>query len=81
MKKMTKREAIKRYLEEHKNGITSMEAIQLFGDTRLSDTIFQLRKKENLNIVSENEIVTTRFGFKTYVSRYKLLEGENHEQF
>lgn len=80
MKSKTKKEAIKEHLEKNKNGITSMEAIQLYGDTRLSGTIYELKHKDNLNIVKVNEIVKTRYGQTTLIARYKLIEGEHHER-
>lgn len=52
--------------------ITSWEAIQNFGNTRLSGTIFNLRK-EGYNIVSENEETTNRYGDKVIYSRYYLI--------
>ena len=79
-KKMTKKETIRKHLENNKNGITSLEAINLYGDTRLSGTIYYLKHKDNLNIVSEDETVKTRYGNTTTVTRYKLLEGKHHEQ-
>ncbi len=79
--KKTKKAAIRKHLEEHKNGITSLEAINLYGDTRLSGTIYYLKHKDNLNIVSEDETVKTRYGNTTTVTRYKLVEGQHHSVF
>ena len=63
---MNKTQDILNYLKENPNGITSMEAIQMFGATRLADIIFRLRKK---HIIQENsELVKTR---------YKKKNGEN----
>lgn len=42
---MTKTQAIKEHLLEH-GSITSWDAINLYGETRLSDVIYKLRKKE-----------------------------------
>lgn len=78
---MTKKEAIRKHLENNKDGITSLEAINLYGDTRLSGTIYDLKHKDNLNIVSQNETVKTRYGQTTIVTRYKLLEGKYNERF
>ena len=64
------------YLKSHKKGITSMEAFDLFGVTRLSAIIFNLRKEyviDNIPCVSEN-----RYGDKTYFDRYVLV-GEREE--
>lgn len=80
MKNRTKKEAIREHLEKNKNGITSMEAIKLYGDTRLSGTIYELKHKDNLNITKVNEVVKTRYGQTTLIARYKLEEGEHHER-
>ena len=45
-----KQERLMRYLQEF-GSITSLEAISELGDTRLSATIFELRKK-GINIIS-----------------------------
>ena len=63
---MNKTQDILNYLKENPMGITSMEAIQMFGATSLADIIFRLRKK---HIIQENsELVKTR---------YKKKNGEN----
>ena len=48
--------------------ITSIEAIKLYGATRLSAIIFELRKKHDIE--TEMIEVTTRYGRKTKVGRY-----------
>ena len=68
----TQTSEIKNYLLTHKNGITSMEAFQKFGATRLSSIIYQLRYKHGMNIVSEDKIVKTRYGKPTTISVYKV---------
>lgn len=77
---MTQKELIKKHLEENKDGITSMEAINKYGATRLSGIIWNLKHKDNLNIVSELENVKTKYGTTT-IARYKLIEGEHHERY
>lgn len=62
------------YLQKH-GSITSMEAIKLFGDTRLSATIYVLRHKRGYDILSKPEKVTTKHGRKTSVSRYILIDS------
>ena len=69
---MTQTSEIKKYLQTHKTGITSMEAFQKFGATRLSAIIYQLRYKHGMNIVSEDKVVKTRYGKPTTISVYKL---------
>ena len=40
---MTQLEAIKNHLEKEPNGLTSLEAIELYGATRLSGAIYTLK--------------------------------------
>lgn len=60
-----------KYLKQNKS-ITSLEAFKLFGCTRLSGRIFDL-KKQGYNIVSEMETVPTRNG-TARVAVYRLVE-------
>ncbi len=78
--KLTKKEAIRKHLEKH-NGITSKEAFELYGETRLSATIYELKHRNNLNIISEDTKVKTRYGKNVCVTTYKLVEGKHHETF
>ena len=80
MKMKTKKQAIREHLEKNKAGITSKEAFELYGETRLSGTIYNLKKYDNLNIISEDTKVKSRYGV-AYVTTYKLVEGQNHEQY
>ena len=74
---ITQRERVLEYLKTNKDkGITSMEAFQLFGATRLSAIIFDLKKDGNI-ITTKSESVQTRYGDKTTVSRYFLKEVAN----
>lgn len=63
---MTKTQAVLNHLKANKN-ITSWEAIQKFGATRLSAIIFNLRA--NYNIETQMIEVPTRFG-DTRVAKY-----------
>ena len=69
--KITQRQAILNYLLKHKKGITSKDAFEKFGCTRLSGQIFELKKKGH-NIVTEYEVVKTRYGRGVEIARYKL---------
>lgn len=80
VKTMTKIQAIKNHLETNEAGITSKEAFELYGETRLSATIYYLKHNMNLNIVGENTNVKTRYGRNVCVTTYKLLEGQHHAQ-
>lgn len=74
---LTQRNMVLEYLKNNRDkGITSMEAFQLFGATRLSAIIFDLKKSGNI-IVSKNESVKTRYGGNVTVSRYFYKEVAN----
>ena len=59
------------YLKEFKH-ITSLDAIKDLGNTRLSATIYELRK-DGYNIISEDLIVKNRWGNNTTIAKYKLI--------
>lgn len=59
------------YIEENK-GITSLEAINKLGNTRLSGTIYDLRK-EGFEFATEWIKVNNRFGELVRVKRYFLI--------
>ena len=67
---MTQRKEILHYLRTHKKGLTSKEAYDRFGATRLSGQIYAL-KKQGYNIISENKKVKTRYGH-THIAVYRL---------
>lgn len=62
--------AVKNHLESGKT-LTSMEAIKLYGCTRLSDKIFRLRKR-GYEIDSVPMTGTTRFGDTCHFVSYRL---------
>lgn len=68
---MSQSKEILKYLQTHKKGITSKDAIDRFGCTRLASVIFNLKRK-GYHITSERESVPTRSGRKANVARYKL---------
>ena len=70
MKKATHETRLMKYLHDHKT-ITSLQAIQDLGNTRLAATICTLRKK-GLDISSTTVDVPTRWGTKTQVAKYTL---------
>lgn len=71
-KRMTQEKAIAQHLRKC-GSITSWEAFELFGITRLSARIYELRKA-GWNITSENLTVKNRYGNATTVAKY-ILEG------
>ena len=62
---------VENYLKTHKNGITSMEAIEKFGATRLADIIYRLRRK-GCKIAYEDVKTKNRYGHTTTYRRYVL---------
>lgn len=56
-----------------KGSITSMEAFQLYGATRLSAIIFNL-KKRGYEFKTTTEVCTDRFGHPCSFARYTLIE-------
>lgn len=68
-------EAVLDHLQKYGH-ITSMEAIQLYGATRLSAIIYNL-KRDGYTIVTEFIVVPTRYSKDTSAARYILKsEGE-----
>ena len=67
---MSKTEKIAMHLVE-KGSITSWEAIQEYGATRLSAIIFNLRRR-GMNIRTERVNFTDRFGSKACYAKYIL---------
>ena len=61
---------ILKYMQTHKKGITSKDAFENFGATRLASVIWHLKRKGH-NIVSTRETVPTRYGH-TSITRYTL---------
>lgn len=72
VKRTTHEDRVLKHLEIF-GSITSMDAIRLFGNTRLSATIFLLRKKYIIESVDETE--KNRWGDKTTYTRY-VLKGK-----
>ena len=67
---MTQIDVILKHLKTHKKGITSGDAINRYGCTRLSAVIANLEKKGYV-ISHERETVPTRYG-NVSITRYKL---------
>jgi hypothetical protein len=70
--KKSKKQAVLEHLEKHKT-ITSLEAIELYGATRLSAIIFNLRK-EGYEIETVDLPFTDIFGTKSHYGKYILVE-------
>ena len=76
MERKTQQSEIVKYLKTHKSGITQIQATELFGNTRLSSTIYNLRYKHHMNIKTEDKAVKNRYGGVSVVAVYKLVKDE-----
>lgn len=70
---MNKTKAVMLHLIEN-GSITSWEAIQKYGATRLSGIIYNLRNKKNIQIINERINFTDRFGSKASYAKYILVK-------
>ena len=73
MKYKSQTEAVLVHLQKH-GSITSMQAIEMFGATRLSSIIYILRHR-GYRIITEPFQVKTRYGRKTRPAKY-ILQGQ-----
>lgn len=71
---MTQAEKILKHLRE-RGSITSMEAFQMYGITRLSARICDLRRQE-VQISNQRQKARNRDGETVYFDRYVLTEME-----
>lgn len=72
-KKLNKTEKVLEHLKTY-GSITSLEAIEKFGATRLSAIIFNLRKR-GYDISTIDIPFTDRFGIKSVYGKYVLNES------
>ena len=70
MARKTQQDAVLEWLQTGES-ITSMQAFEMFGATRLSAIVFCLRKK-GYDIEAESVQVTNRFGKTTSIAKYTL---------
>lgn len=75
MSKTTQTGQILKYLKEHSEGLTSMQAFQMFGATRLAAIIFNLRQR-GYNIETFDMESTNRYGEAVRYAKY-IYRGEN----
>ena len=71
---MTYTEIIKEHLEKY-GSITSKEAINKYGNTRLSATIYILRS-QGLNIITDYETSKNKYGKSVTFGVYKLVKAD-----
>ena len=69
-KEVSQTSEVLRYLQEG-HTITSMEAIQMFGATRLSAIIYNLRH-DGYDIIAETQTCKNRYGHITRYATYYL---------
>lgn len=67
-----KTEKVFQHLQKHKSGITSWQAIDNYGATRLSSIIFNLKKRGH-NIICVKEEGVDRYGNVSRYGRYVLM--------
>ena len=71
--RVTQKEKVLTYLREHKEGVTSLEAFNLFGIMQMPKRIFDLRS-DGWNISATPKEGTNRFGQPVKFVVYKLEE-------
>lgn len=69
---MNKTQAVLNHLE-NRVGITSMEAIEKYGATRLSAIIFNLRNR-GYNITSVDYVIKDRYDHPCRFTEYRLIK-------
>ena len=72
-KSMSQEEMVLRYLRTHKEGITSLQALNKFGILQMPKRVFTLRKR-GYNVKSTPKVVKNRYGKKVNIVVY-TLEG------
>ena len=75
LEKKTQRNEVLRHLKEF-GSITSWEAIQQYGATRLSAIIYDLRHFYDLEIKNERVEFTNRYGTKSSYVKYILVDRD-----
>ena len=70
-KTKSQKSEVLRYMQTHA-GITSIQAIEKFGATRLSDIIYRL-KKDNYEIKKEQITTKNRYGHSVTYVKYSLV--------
>lgn len=75
--KKSQRQVLLEYLMTH-DSITSMQAFEMFGITRISSVIFDLRKAGH-NILTEEIDGENRYGTKVTYGKYSLDASEKQK--
>lgn len=71
----TQKTEVLKYLENHPEGLTQLQAANLFGAQRLGAIIHTLRHKDGYNIITKTKTVKTRYGGHSNVAVYQLKEN------
>ena len=74
MRENTQTYDVLQYMKTHPQGITSIQAIEKFGATRLSDIIYRLKNTYGYAIDSDDVEVKNRYGRTVTVSQYYLID-------
>lgn len=77
---MTNKERVLKYIQDF-GSISSLEAFNDLGNTRLSASIWLLRHEDGIEIDSITETRFNRYGEKTHFSRYYLKGSMFEKQF
>lgn len=68
----SKTDAVLIHLKEH-GSITSLEAFELYGATRLSAIIYELKNRHGYNITTRREKMIDRYGREVRFARYYIV--------
>ena len=68
----TQKSEVLHFMQTHKKGITSIQAFERFGITRLADIIYTLRR-EGFDIETEQLTTKNRYGHVVNYARYSLV--------
>ncbi len=74
-KNVCKKNLVSGYMRLHKTGITSLEALEMFGALRLSSIIHKLRE-EGMDIVTVMIDLSDRWGNPIKIARYVYRGGK-----
>lgn len=75
-KKKNKTSEVLEHLRKY-GSISSIEAIRLYGATRLSAIIYNLRHNYGLNIITQDIPFTDRYGTNSDYGKYILVEDKD----
>jgi hypothetical protein len=76
IERVTKHGQVKAHLIK-KGSITSLDAINLYGATRLSAIIYNLRHNEGMTIVGDDVKTTDRNGNTCIFTKYRFVPKQN----